>query len=470
MTHLTRHGALVVAAVWFAALNVVIAPTWIAADTWLAFVDGREIVRHGLPDEAAALLASGSTWVDQQWLAHVALYGLVSAGGLALVVAAHLVAVAAAFALALWGGLRRGATTAACAVVAIPIALLIVPNSFVRAQTFAYPLFVVLLLLLSSEARHRTWRAALAFPLLVLWANVHGSVLVAAAMTSLLGVTEAIDVARRRSGRAEIVRATALTLLPWACVLATPYGLKLVDYYQSTVGNPALRAHLTEWQTPSAVGVWWFFPIAGAVALLALHRRRFLAGFDAGVLVLTLLASLAAMRSIVWFGYAALVLAPPLLAPLLHSARPPRLGRPVRAVAALSGAFVAAVLAGGSLDDARAAVGQTYPDAVAAAVRSHVQDTDAARVYVVHDPSRVVFEVPELHGRTAFDGHWEALAPATVDSAASLVDPALADWNEQTRGYDLIVADSDADGAIRGQVAGARLVVRDDGISVWRRG
>jgi hypothetical protein len=58
----------------------------------------------------------------------------------------------------------------------------------VRTQSFAYPLFAAFLLLLLDDARAPGRRVLLALPLLVLWANIHGSVVLGAALTALYGL------------------------------------------------------------------------------------------------------------------------------------------------------------------------------------------------------------------------------------------------------------------------------------------
>ena len=66
-------------------------PRMVVPDTWLALVDGRWIAQHGLPhSDSIAVWTRGATWVDQQWLAHLSLYGIASAGGVKLVLAAAL--------------------------------------------------------------------------------------------------------------------------------------------------------------------------------------------------------------------------------------------------------------------------------------------------------------------------------------------------------------------------------------------
>src|SRR5689334_19387381 len=72
----------VVALAWFAVVLLLLGPGLVTQDTWLSLVSGREIAGHGLPHvDALAVLTSGRTWVDQQWLSHVALYGAWRGGG-----------------------------------------------------------------------------------------------------------------------------------------------------------------------------------------------------------------------------------------------------------------------------------------------------------------------------------------------------------------------------------------------------
>ena len=70
-------------------------------------------------------------------------------------------------------------------VVALFVAL---PNSVARTQSFAYVLFVALFWLLATDSRTPSRRILLALPLLVLWANVHGSAVLGASLVALWAV------------------------------------------------------------------------------------------------------------------------------------------------------------------------------------------------------------------------------------------------------------------------------------------
>src|SRR6266700_2678155 len=57
----------------------------ISQDTWLSLLAGRTIAHSGLPrHETLTYLSLGKRWIDQQWLAHLASYGVYRAGGLVL--------------------------------------------------------------------------------------------------------------------------------------------------------------------------------------------------------------------------------------------------------------------------------------------------------------------------------------------------------------------------------------------------
>jgi len=305
---LTQEGLLVAVVALFVLFWSIGAPDWLAADSWLTFLGGREIVAHGIPHtDSLAILTSGHAWVDQQWLAQLSLWQLVRIGGIRLALLATILCLAVPLVLAIVLARRRGA--APLAIVPFAVVPGLAFSSFLRAQLFSQLLFVPLLALLAAESHRPSRRVFVVFPLLALWANLHGAAVEGAALVALLGVCEAAA-ARRAS-----VRAGALVLGPWLCLLATPYGTQTIDYYRSTLGNPILRRALTEWAAPTFPSLYGLalFTLAGAAIALVARRPRALTAFELGALALTLLGGLLAVRSIVWFGYASLVLLPPLV-------------------------------------------------------------------------------------------------------------------------------------------------------------
>ncbi len=120
------------------------------------------------------------------------MYGVYSLGGFALLSIATATFVVAAFSIAAAAARQLGAGARAIWVMFLPV-LVAAPWAWsIRAQMLALPLYTGLLWLLASEARNPTRRIWLALPLLVVWANVHGSVALGALLVMLLAAYELI--------------------------------------------------------------------------------------------------------------------------------------------------------------------------------------------------------------------------------------------------------------------------------------
>jgi hypothetical protein len=152
-------------------------------DSYMTLDAGRWIAQHGIPhSEVFTIAAHGRRWIDQQWLAELIDYEawrIAGYAGLALL-NASLIGFAYASVAALIR--RRGGSVVlviGCSVIALAAGL---ASLFIRAQDLALPLFVLLVALCLTDAeRHLPGRRLLLLlPLLVLWANLHGSVLLGA--------------------------------------------------------------------------------------------------------------------------------------------------------------------------------------------------------------------------------------------------------------------------------------------------
>ena len=79
---LERNALVVVVLTVCAALMAWRLRATVGPDTWYSLVAGRLIWRDGLPHhDSLTFLTLGPTWVDQEWLGHVGIYGLFRAGG-----------------------------------------------------------------------------------------------------------------------------------------------------------------------------------------------------------------------------------------------------------------------------------------------------------------------------------------------------------------------------------------------------
>ena len=217
----------------------------------------------------------------------------------------------------------------------------------------ALPLYTGLLWLLATEARSPTRRVWLALPLLVIWANVHGSVVLGALLVMLLGAYELI----RSRGRTWL-RSIALVVLAPLAILATPYGpVATVRYYHLLLVDPPFAGRVTEWSWPAPswkLYIVAFYLLLAMSILLVIRGRRHLTTFDLGVLVITLVGALTAVRGIPWFAFACMVFVPVAIGQRLESKNP---GEPRRGLnlAIATGLTVALLAVAGSLfthDDA----------------------------------------------------------------------------------------------------------------------
>src|SRR5581483_8368251 len=122
---------------------------------------------------------NGHSWVDQQWLGQLILYGLHSLGGVRLLLGVNFVLVVGGYVAAMVYATRRGASPGMVAAVAT-VAFLptILASAAVRTQSFAYLMFVGMSAVLLRRVIDLR-RALALLALLAVWANLHGSVVLA---------------------------------------------------------------------------------------------------------------------------------------------------------------------------------------------------------------------------------------------------------------------------------------------------
>lgn len=475
---LEREGLLVGICASYVLFWSLAAPYWLQADSWLTFLGGREIVAHGLPHaDTLAVVTRGHAWIDQQWLSQLLFFGLDRLGGVRLALLTTVALLIVPLTVAVAFARRRGASPTSIAPFAVLPALAF--TSFLRAQLLSQVLFVVLLVLLAGESRRRTRRVLLAFPLVALWANLHGAAVVGAGLVALLGLAEVVSLARSRQRRLRPwARAVALAAGPWPCLLATPYGLSVIGYYRTTLDNPLFRQTSTEWMAPTLASVTGFsvFVLAGLAVFLAARRARDLTLYEHAVLASTLVGGFLAVRSIPWCAYACLLLLPPLLERERRgrgrSAPDPR---PRLALAAVtSTAAVAALLA--TAASSNATLTGNWPAAATAAV-ARVAGAGAdphARVLASGEYGDwLLYELPELRGRVAFDGRWELLSTRQAETLLDYFWEIGNGWAASSRGYRLIVLNPRTQHRLLATLqaeAGVRVLFRDSHVAVVDRG
>jgi hypothetical protein len=446
-------------------------------DTYFDLYAGRYVAKHGIPDHnVVTVLARGKPWIDQQWLGQLILYRAYQLGGYAAVVilCMSLVAVGSAILGALM--LRRG--TSPLQMCAWTVAALAVSFGYAtpRAQSFGYlfmPLLLWLVLTDSGVERPRL-RAWLSIPLLAVWANVHGSVLLGAGFVGLHAGCGAWAALRRRDGNglaAYVLLGAGAALAP----VCTPYGVHVLSYYGSLIGNPELAAAGTEWTPPNPVNAdaWAFFAvvIAVVIAVVVGWRRGARPQPEVAIFgVVTLGVALLAFRNTPWFAFGGCLLAADML---VGRAAPVALAAPFRRLIA-SALTVCALVVGIGMARAPASQYQAWIPRGAIAVAARIASQNPRSPVLADQWSAVglLWLHPELLGRVAFDVRCEQYSPAQLSSIFEFMFADRPQWQRLLRGYNLVVVSRRWHprlGAAMTSMAGWRIVYADASGLVMQR-
>ena len=466
---LEENGTLVIVVAAFGIAMLVALRHALVVDGWLALVSGREIARHGLPShDMLTLWTHGRRWIDQQWLAQLLLYWLARAGGLKLALLVHAglatgaVAGAAALARRLGGSARS--TTWIC----LPAVIAYYPEaSVMRPQSFAYPLFVAVLWLLLAEQRAPSPRVFATLPLLILWANLHGSVLLGAALVSLAGVLGIVSNLRKPLRRLSR-RALALALLPWPCVLVSPYAAHLPAYYQKILVGGDFSRYVTEWAATTltistapvyllVIGGMWLIGRAGG-RISAFEKLAFLA---------TAVLAFQALRNTAWLGLSALVVLPVLIDAVRAPAVEPRRLNRLLATVMIAGATVAVASVASKAQNWFTA---DFPPAAAKAAAA-ATGGDGTVFATSPYADWLLWTRPELAGRVAFDARFELLRRTDVERLGTF-QGRVGNWTAAARAYRVFVMSRRDDRKLWQalvQTGTARLVGVDGAVIVLRR-
>ena len=431
---LEENGTLVVLLAAFAALLLAHSPSSLVQDGWMAILSGREVT-HGLPShDTLTIWAHGRRWIDQQWLSQLGLYELYRLGGIRLVMLVHALFATAGLAGAAVLARRLGASARSTTWIAL-VALFAFwgEGAIMRTQSLAYVFFVAVLWLLLDERTRPSRRVFAVLPLIAVWANIHGSVVLGAALVAgyaLLDLLASLR-ARKRPG----VRPIVLVIGSGLCVFASPYALSLPAYYEKVLFSGRFGTYISEWAPTTlslhnfstfavALGGFWLLGRAGGIAS-AFEKLEFAA--------LTLLA-FAALRNGVWLALFALAVLPRLLDQLRRPAFEPR--RVNRLLAVVTLALLGAVTVSVAAKPASWFT-QGYPSSVAHAAVAAAGPN--GRIYADERYADwLLLQEPQLRGRLAFDTRFELLTPRQL-AAIVAVRVGAGDWRGTLRGYPTLV-------------------------------
>ncbi len=423
--------------------------------------------------------AAGMAWQDQQWLAQVILalaYRLAGWTGLVLLRAA-LVGIAFGLLFDLCrrrsGSVRVGAwlTLAAFGCAAITLGL--------RPQLFGVALFaaVLWLVLRRRDEPRLVW---LTVPLVVVWANVHGSFILAPALVAIALVEDLVDREPRWKATAGLLVATILA------TFVTPFGVGVWGYAAGISTNSLITSRITEWQpttirTPEGA---LFFLSAGLVAVAAVAaaaRGRRVPWTMLLWLVPFLALGAWAVRGLAWWPFVAAATIAPLALPApddVRETRPERVDPPLMRRLNAAIAVILVVVGIAALPvwrpiDAKlgtpAGVVGTAPPGITAALRGLVQPGDRL---LAPQPWGSWFEFALPDATVAVDSRIELIPPAAWDGADRIASGApgwedtLKDW-----GVTIVVAAPDqAEMVARLEANGWRQAFHDEDGTVLIRG
>jgi hypothetical protein len=192
------------------------------------------LTQGSIPTGVPYAASSSVDWVNVPVLGELVFHALQMVGGDRGLLLAQLAAVTAALTLLALAMRSFGAPDAASALVLILVFFAAVPSFIiVRAQLFSLVLFCAALLLLRAEACKPTRRVWLLVPLIALWSNLHGAVLVGLAIAAAYLVLERL--------RREPVVAVSVLAACCAALFLTPAFAKSGSYYLGVLRSEAAQ-------------------------------------------------------------------------------------------------------------------------------------------------------------------------------------------------------------------------------------
>jgi hypothetical protein len=238
-------------------------------DSYSHIAVGRWILAHGTVPTADPFSFSmpGEPWIAFEWLSEViytAVYALAGWGGVvALASAAIALAVGLVFRF-----LLRELSPKLALIAIMPVLVLLAPHMLARPHALTLPVMVAWAVALVDCMDRRAPPPYWALPLLVLWANLHGSVVLG---LGLIGpaVLEALLADSRSEWPRILWRWLPFTALAVAATCVTPYGPGSLLMPLTTLGAGEALGWIGEWrpQNFSHIGGFELLLLAGIFGL-----------------------------------------------------------------------------------------------------------------------------------------------------------------------------------------------------------
>ncbi|MFB6375038.1 MAG: hypothetical protein ABEN55_18395 [Bradymonadaceae bacterium] len=280
-------------------------------DYWWHITMGRLINYCGAVPAANHFLytmAADAPSYDQPWLSQLILYGLHFNGSVYLPLIVRNVAAAAAVGWLSLVAMRRCQSVVIGSLSVLPLLLALVE---VRPTLFAWPLFCLLLGLgYAIYERRRSHWWLLAFPpVAALWANLHGSFLLATVVCGILGVAAC---ARERNGHGRFnwavpARWGGTTAATLSAAMANPRTWEIYGYVYGQFTNDVVATTVTEWlpttlTNPPGIGAY-FYGLLLLAGGFAIWKRQHIDLADRLLFGVFALFAIGYARGLLWFAF-----------------------------------------------------------------------------------------------------------------------------------------------------------------------
>lgn len=280
-------------------------------DFWHRAASGRLMWQTGalVDHDAFTFTITGREIVNQNWLAELALFGLLKTGGFPLAEFAAGLCYATTIGIVTWLAWRRGGNARTAAALGLVALALSASNLGVRTQAIAAVLFAVELAALWTWPDRWPTIAVVAAVELA-WTNVHGTFPLGVILPGLFFVASgwtAWRVAGLRAAWTDRAARCCLiaAVVAAAAMFANPHPEKTFDYIVGVTSKSATRG-IEEWLPTSLAtyaGAAFVVSVLAVILILPLSRKRLTA---AEVLLLVAFALLAcrAQRMVIWWALA----------------------------------------------------------------------------------------------------------------------------------------------------------------------
>jgi hypothetical protein len=191
-------------------------------------------------------------WITHEWLTELGLYAVYATSGQSGLILVFALVIAGSFALLY---LRCSGRPYLASFVVVLAAITSAVTWGVRPQMLSLLLSSVFLYILYLYGHGHKGLVWLMPPLMVLWANLHGSFLMGLVLPATSLVGGAIDLALGREQQARLTwrdlrRLLVVVVLTALAPVVNPNGIGLLVYPFGTLGSPAMQQYIMEWFSP----------------------------------------------------------------------------------------------------------------------------------------------------------------------------------------------------------------------------